>query len=151
MVGSSEVAVHKKMGEIEALELQAREVGAKLIGRQARTIVVAYDSAPLAPTESLKNIRPGMDRAEAVSERVPEAIEDLTTVLPRNFSRQVPFIEALERIPGRIAVFVPRQPREHSSALTHSEGAGKRWSLPRMASADLVQTKGVGSSLCSAM
>ena len=39
----------------------------------------------------------------------------------------------------------------YASALTHSEGTGMRSILARMASADFVQTKGLGSSLCSAM
>jgi len=36
-----------------------------------------------------------------------------------------------------------------TSALTHSEGTGMRSVLARMASAVFVQTKGLGSSLCS--
>lgn len=38
-----------------------------------------------------------------------------------------------------------------ASALTHSEGTGRRSSLARMASAVFVQTKGLGVLLCSRM
>jgi peptidoglycan hydrolase-like protein with peptidoglycan-binding domain len=38
---------------------------------------------------------------------------------------------------------------ERASAATHSEGTGRRSILARMVSAGLVQTKGLGSSLCS--
>ncbi len=38
-----------------------------------------------------------------------------------------------------------------TSALTHSEGTGMRLILARMVSAGLVQTKGLGFSLCSWM
>jgi len=38
-----------------------------------------------------------------------------------------------------------------ASALIQTEGTGSRWSLVRMVSAGLVQTKGLGSSLCSSM
>ena len=46
---------------------------------------------------------------------------------------------------------VRKAPSVVPSALTHSEGTGRRSSLARMVSADLVQTKGLGSSLCSWM
>src|SRR5215204_1265705 len=41
--------------------------------------------------------------------------------------------------------------RRTASALTHSAGSALRLTLLRMALADLVQVKGRGSSLCSAM
>jgi DNA invertase Pin-like site-specific DNA recombinase len=40
---------------------------------------------------------------------------------------------------------------EAASALTHSEGTGRRWSLARMVSAGLVQTNGFEDWLCSRM
>jgi hypothetical protein len=36
------------------------------------------------------------------------------------------------------------------SALSHTDATGHRSSLARMASADLIQTKGLGLALCSA-
>ncbi len=39
---------------------------------------------------------------------------------------------------------------QHSSALSQTDGTGRRSSLARMASADLVQTNGFGLALCSA-
>src|SRR5215813_4868361 len=38
----------------------------------------------------------------------------------------------------------------HPSAPNQTDGTGQRWSLARIASADLVQTKGLGLALCSA-
>jgi hypothetical protein len=68
-------------------------------------------------------------------------------------------IENLEVEPQHVAAFIegrpsPPTPRKTGiapySALSQTDGTGQRSSLARMASADLVQTKGLGLALCSA-
>src|SRR5262249_43162997 len=54
---------------------------------------------------------------------------------------------------GRLHTFTHEKARElvaHASALTQRDVTGRRSSLAKMASADWVQTKGLGLALCSA-
>jgi hypothetical protein len=57
--------------------------------------------------------------------------------------------EAIERSLEDPEIVRANIARYRSSAPTQTEGTGNRLSLVRMASAGLVHTKGLGSSLCS--
>src|SRR6516164_11774158 len=66
-----------------------------------------------------------------------------------------PVLTGLSAIPAAYPCYLAPGSRGLSlnvptSALTETDGTGQRSSLARMASADLVQTKGLGLALCSA-
>ncbi len=77
----------------------------------------------------------------------------------QRFDGQFELLEARAELLGRGGEARPLQPGELSaqlldqgaSALTHSDGAALPMTALRMAAAGLVQTKGFGLSLCSAM